>query len=130
MGSDSACHRAKHAQRCKAHHVLGHAQHDVRGFFHQVHQHVLFLVVQVTQSNAEEQRKHEDLQHFIGRHGLKNVLGEDVGDEILEVQGRSLEPQPLSAGRQLHMQAIAGLEHIGKKQAQKQRAHGRADKPA
>jgi hypothetical protein len=120
VGGNGAGDRAEHAHGRKAHHVLGHAQHDMRGLFHQIDQHVLFLVVQVAQSDTEEQRKHQDLQHLIGGHGLEDVLGEDMGDEILEIQRTGLQTQALGIRGKLHRQAVAGLQHIGKNQAQKQ----------
>ena len=49
------------------------------------------LVVQMTERQAEEDGKDEDLQDFIGSHRLEDVLREDVSDEILQVQRAGLQ---------------------------------------
>ena len=130
MGGDGVGHGTEHAHGCEAHHVVGDAQHDVGHLFHHVHQHVFLLVVQIAQRQAEEQREHQDLQHLVGRHGLDDVLREDVRDEILEVQRRGLQAQPVGADGQLHLQAMARLQQVGVEQAQEQRAERRRDEPA
>jgi len=99
-------------------------------FVHGVHQRAGGLVVQVAEGEAEEDGKDQDLQDFVGSHRFHDALGEDVGDEVLEVEGAGLEVEAGSRFRQRYVQCFARLEQVGEDQTDQQRAERGADEPA
>ena len=121
---------AKHAKRGKAHHIVGDFQHYVHHFIHGVHQRAGGLAVQMAQRQAKEQRKHQNLQNLIAGHGLDDALGEDMSDKVFQVQRAGFQVQPGGGFWQRHVQRVARVQHIGKNQADEQRAKRGADEPA
>ena len=130
LGGDGTGHGAEDAHRGEAHDVVGDLEHDVDHFLHGAHQATRHLVVQVAQGDAEEDGEDEDLQDLVGGHGLEDVLREDVGDEVLEIEGAGLQ---VGAGRRVgqgHAQGGTRVEQVGEEQPEEQGAEGGADEPA
>ena len=85
----------------------------MHNFFHRVHQAARRLVVQVAERQAEEDGEDEDLQDFIGRHRLEEILRENVGDEVLEVQRAGFQADGGTQLGQRYAQIGTRLQQVG-----------------
>ena len=121
--------RGEHRERGEAHHVIGDLEHDLHQPLDPAHQR-LGGVADGGDRDPEEHREDDDRQDVVLGHRIGDRRGHDVRDEILEAEGRLVDPAGGSGRRQRQVETDAGLEEIDQQQAERQRHDGRADEPA
>eukprot|EP01137_Pigoraptor_chileana_P019378 Opistho-2@80349 len=121
-------HRCEHRDRCEAHDVIGHLKHHMHQRLDRADQR-LGLFADCGDGNADEQREDDDLKDLVLRHRLDPRFRENVGEEILEVEGNLVDAAGRVNRRQREVEADTGLEEVDEDQAQRERDEAGADEP-
>jgi hypothetical protein len=91
--------RGEHCERCEAHHIIGDLQHYPDQCLDAADDR-LALLADGGERYAEEDREDNDRQDLVAAHRLEDRGGDEVADEILQVECRRLN----AAGRRRRRQ--------------------------
>ncbi len=125
---DRRRHCAEHRHRRKHHDVSGDREHGMRCLI-DAGRDDLAALAHGGDRNAEEHRKHDDLEDFVGRHRLDDRLGDEMLDEILQGHRRCLEARRRAGVRERHIEVHPGLQDVDHQEAEQQRSERGGEEP-